>query len=141
VTIGCPFDLVRAVRPDYFTGRRQLVGAPKQWLNVYTPNDILGSNFRNDDLAEQPEPEVIANAIGAGPSGDDPPLQPVNLAYHPGGVPPGSGFLDILVFSGFRAHAQYWDAGTSGEETCFDEIITRLYPDHLLAEPAAPAPA
>ncbi|HZO30249.1 MAG TPA: hypothetical protein VFH48_30115 [Chloroflexota bacterium] len=48
VTIGCPFDLVRMVRPGYFKNRHG-PGASLRggWLNVYTPNDILGSSFRD----------------------------------------------------------------------------------------------
>jgi hypothetical protein len=49
VTIGCPFDFVRTFWSDYFDESRDYTDkVPLRWLNVYSPVDVLGSNFRND---------------------------------------------------------------------------------------------
>ncbi len=60
VTIGCPFDLVRVFWPDYFTKRATIASVPKLWINVYSPIDIMASNFRNNRGIGKPESE---NAI------------------------------------------------------------------------------
>lgn len=106
VTIGSPFDLIRLLLPDYFKERHAVPGLPKTWLNVFAPDDILGSNFRNDGEAAQPEPGVIGRML----SSEAPPATtpvPDNVPYLPGGVP-GRGRL----FGGFRVHGSYWGEGT-----------------------------
>ena len=133
VTIGCPFDMVRLVRPGYFKGRKWLQPGPG-WLNIYTPADILGSNFRDDEDEAPADPAVVerATATESDQSPDFP--VPVNVAYHPGGVPPG-GFLQ-----GFRVHGSYWDPDGSGENSCFVQVVEKLYAgDPILGNPPAPA--
>lgn len=129
VTIGCPFDTVRLVRPDYFKGRDWLPGVPEVWLNVYMPNDILGSNFSDDGADPQPVARVMRRALGirdgAKAAARQPP-QPKNLAYYPGGSPRG-GLVDALLLNGFRVHGQYWDPGEAGEHSCFDIVAEHLY--------------
>ena len=44
-TIGCPFDLVRMLVPAYPAGRRKGTDGDPHWVNVYTPTDLLASNF------------------------------------------------------------------------------------------------
>jgi len=130
VTIGCPFDMVRLVRPDYFKSRQWLANPPK-WLNVFAPADILGSNFRNDGDDAQASPEVMQRAMAPRPTGaPDPPSLPIpeNLAFYPGNVPHG-GLADSLVLSGFRVHGRYWDAAQTGEHSCFDVVAEHLYGD------------
>jgi hypothetical protein len=43
-TIGSPFDFVRTYWPGYFTNRNAL-DAPKYWLNIFSPLDILGPDY------------------------------------------------------------------------------------------------
>ena len=45
VTIGCPFDIIRTYWPSYFTGRQSTTSETLKWINVYSPIDILSSNF------------------------------------------------------------------------------------------------
>jgi hypothetical protein len=126
VTIGCPFDTIRLVRPDYFKERHPSGTAPRQWFNVYTPNDILGSNFRNDDEDAEADPQVIKKAM----QGSDTRLAeitpPVNVPYYAGGVPQGQSLGDAL-FGGMQAHVAYWNASEGGESTCFDALVPLLY--------------
>ena len=55
VSIGYPFDLVRAAEPEYFNGRSAPTLTIEKWWNVTEPDDFLGSNFRLDEAAEDPD--------------------------------------------------------------------------------------
>ena len=57
-TVGCPFDIIRTYWADYFDDRHPGEMPKTRWLNVYSPKDILGSNFRNDDKPGQPEKKI-----------------------------------------------------------------------------------
>ncbi len=136
VTVGCPFDFVRLILPNYFKNRRPLAGVPKQWLNVFAPDDILGSNFRNDGQRGQPQQAVLDVVVaGSGQEAEAVPMPvPLNIPYQPGGVPAGGG-----IFGGFRVHGVYWSDGT-GQETCWKVLAPRLYAEHPLLAPASPPP-
>lgn len=124
VTIGSPFDLVRRLRPKYFTDRHALPEHPKRWFNIYVPYDVLGSNFRNDPKEAQPEKEVISAASKQGGSLPT----PVNVVYLPGGVPrQPPGLADLITVRGLAVHARYWDPSQTNESTCFDAVISKLY--------------
>jgi hypothetical protein len=139
VTIGCPFDMVRLVRPTYFCERTVPEGwteehpTPRQWINVYAPTDILGSNFRNDGEIGEASDDVMAQATG-----NQLPT-PLNQAFSPGGAPVEGNFISMLALSGFRVHRMYWDLGVTDEDTCFDRLIGELYRDDPFL--ASPAPA
>ncbi|MEI8167547.1 MAG: hypothetical protein WCG26_14290, partial [Chloroflexales bacterium] len=47
-TIGSPFDFIRNFWPDYFLSRTKKP-IQTRWINIYAPDDIFGSNFRDDD--------------------------------------------------------------------------------------------
>jgi hypothetical protein len=133
VTVGCPFDVVRLLLPRYFKERRPLEGVPQKWLNVYAPDDILGSNFRNDGKVGPPEDQVLKASSSTATAVQMP--APENIPYLPGGVPAGGGPL-----AGFRVHGSYWGDGT-GEETCWNVLVDRLYGGHaLLASTAVNKP-
>jgi hypothetical protein len=53
VTIGCPFDFIRTYWPTYFEQRVGFQGVPQQWLNIYAPTDVLGSNFLDEDKGDK----------------------------------------------------------------------------------------
>ncbi len=46
-TIGCPFDMVRTLRPTYAEGRSLALKKPPAWVNIYAPIDALGSDFQD----------------------------------------------------------------------------------------------
>ena len=124
VTIGSPFDLVRVVRPDYFANRRGLPEHPERWLNVYVPNDVLGSNFRNDPQQMPPDDNVMRQTTAQGAAIPT----PENVVYLPGGLPAREPRLgDLLGFEGLKVHARYWDPSEQNETTCFDRLVKELY--------------
>lgn len=117
VTVGCPFDLIRSYWPGYFADRRARLPDEAKWINVYAPNDVLGSNFR-DDARDEPATE----GISCGPGGGR--LVPENVVHRRGGT--GAGAVEALLLGGFRAHKTYWDPDDPNEVSCFDQLATRL---------------
>jgi hypothetical protein len=45
-TIGCPADFIRTYWRDYFVSRHT-TQCGVRWLNVYSPDDVLASNFKD----------------------------------------------------------------------------------------------
>ncbi len=117
VTVGCPFDLIRSYWPGYFADRQARLPEDASWVNVYAPNDVLGSNFR-DDARDEPATE----GISCGPGGGR--LVPENVVHRRGGT--GAGAVEALLLGGFRAHKTYWDPDDPNEVSCFDQLATRL---------------
>jgi hypothetical protein len=107
ITIGCPFDFVRQLWPQYFDNRQAASSAPTYWLNVYTPPDALGSNFRDDEL-NQPATVQLGNKA------------PENLTYERGDY----GLLDAMSFLALRTHGIYWKQDEDiQDQGCLREAI------------------
>ena len=118
VTIGCPFDLVRTYWPSYYTERRRRPSVPKQWINVYSPRDVFGSNFVANDGTE----------IGVGLRGGGSERPSENLDW----VVVAEDAKDITVwqllrFPGLKAHGLYWDAAADADESVFSPLVKTLY--------------
>jgi hypothetical protein len=80
----------------------------------------------------------MERAMAPATTGGDTPPQlplPVNLAYYPGGVPPG-GIVGTIILRGFRVHGSYWDPSRTNEHTCFDTIVEKLYEGDPMLESA-----
>lgn len=163
VTVGCPFDFVRTYWPTYFKNRFANA-SPVSWINVYSPMDVLGSNFREWVLRGEKPPadaggsrlrewalggerdagiELRAEpaAVGAGDAPDPAPklARPdLNLAF---GAPTTGGVGETLSFMGFRAHARYWDREADAvlATTCFQEVVRVLYSEDWVLRNSAPA--
>ena len=117
VTVGCPFDLIRSYWPRYFADRRARVPEEAKWINVYAPNDVLGSNFR-DDARDEAATAGISTGSGAGR------IVPENVVHRRVGS--GAGAVEALLLGGFRAHRTYWDPDDPNEVSCFDQLAARL---------------
>lgn len=119
VTIGCPFDMVRTYWRDYFHGRERPQGSRK-WWNVYNPQDILGSNFRDDDQ------RGVGPTKGLGLSSGGQDIRPdENIVYNPSGEM-GLSILGLFMLEGLRAHTAYWDEDVDSE-SCLTAVMGRLY--------------
>lgn len=129
VTIGCPFDLLRAIWKDYFKERNLLPAVPKCWINVYSPLDILGSNFRNDDKTL--EAKVTISPVHQEQGQELKVPLPKNLVYTAGINPKGVSKLAWMSLLGFRAHNMYWKARPQAEISCFYEVLGELYPGEI----------
>lgn len=144
VTIGCPYDFVRTYWPSYFQNRYAAPAARRpRWINIYSPLDVLGSNFideptrrergkfhaaasdgRHDMLrtwdARYQSGIDLLNGEQIRPAFDD------NVAFGPGQG--GTASLGSwLRFVGFRAHGFYWSRESASAVNCFEPVITRLY--------------
>ena len=130
-TIGCPFDLVRTFWPDYFNHRAIGPSVPR-WINVFSPVDLLGSNFANQEGAVPAPTHGInvtdpATKPGPGPSGQNALLPASNLDYDHA----GRKLLDVpnALFGGaYFAHSQYWLKDNTQAESCFNLLVPVLYP-------------
>jgi hypothetical protein len=120
-TIGCPFDLIRTYWPKYFEESSPL-GTPKEWLNVYSPIDILASNFRRDGGTGDPDTGIPTTAAD-----DDASRRPVNIRYGDPTSAAEVGPLQFITMMGFRSHSIYWGRVREAELTAFSPIVSRIY--------------
>jgi len=153
VTIGSPFDLIRTYWPSYFARNRGAVVRPR-WINIYSPLDLLSSNFRNDKLGGNPNRgvvvvwtesdsdetptygglEQIAVVVGTESDSDETPtygsLEQIapdeNVPYTDGPYEGGNRVFGFLALRGLRAHSIYWGEVYEGEKTCFPIVLNRL---------------
>jgi hypothetical protein len=124
-TIGCPFDLIRTLWPGYFRSRQLADGAaPRKWCNIFMLNDILGANFRNDELARPAEEGIEADASGG--KGVRKPDD--NIHFEVGVVEDGTSWLNVIELFGFQAHGLYWGHDNQSEANCFNEVVKFLFP-------------
>jgi len=126
VTIGCPFDLIRLFWPHYFLRRQALEKVPQRWLNVYSPVDILSSNFRNDNKQDVATTTLALAETGAGA------LLPENVAYTKGVNTEDLSVFAWLSLLGIRAHAMYWEAQYESEVSCFSVLTAKMFKNDLL---------
>jgi hypothetical protein len=136
ITIGCPFDLIRTYWPSYFRRRTAAAPDPDQpspparWMNIYSPLDVLGSNFRNDGK-DAPADQGV-QLIGEDPAPATWPIKKPddNVAY--GAGPESAESLrvrDYLMFVGFRVHGFYWNREDEPSTDCFSRVVEALYKD------------
>lgn len=119
VTIGCPFDFIRTYWPEYFGRREAWATAPRRWVNVYAPADVLGSDFRDDTPKGSFERGVEVK------SGD--PRRPTDNIAFGRDLRLGDSFKDIVTLVGFKVHALYWEKGQTFDVNCFDHIVRAVY--------------
>ena len=152
-TIGSPFDFIRNFWPDYFTHRTDLPQNP-YWINIYAPDDIFGSNFRNDSkigsaskgvsISRHPAKENSAEKTSlkeeesgqnlqdsgsvSSPGETTPPRKPdQNLALVTRIRPKGvSSLFDIFTLMGIRSHKVYWETVDDPQINCFDLWVNAL---------------
>ena len=122
VTIGCPFDLIRAFRPEYAGARFGTPPEPGWWTNVYAPSDVLSSNFRNDDEPGQP---LVALPLREPPGATA--LPGANLVYRIDGRDRSVGLRDGLLLRGLQFHAQYWSEADEDAESVFGALVPLLF--------------
>lgn len=115
VTIGCPIDFVSMYWPRYFQDRHATASRPERWINVYSPADVLGSNFKNTEGSEYGI--EVAGQGARRPQGDD------NFAYGPS----AHTLMEWIQLYGFRAHSMYWNLKSENAVSCFEPVVTRLY--------------
>jgi hypothetical protein len=119
-TIGSPFDLIRSFWSTYFE-KRNVCDLNLEWWNIFSPLDLLGSNFRNDDKADHPVESFIFKSGELCEIG----FKPQNIQY--GGDAPIRLSLRFLLLYALRAHSIYWDKSNDNSDA-FEHVIRNLYP-------------
>lgn len=127
VTIGCPYDLVRTFWDEYFSDRKALPDVPGTWLNVFSPVDVLASNFRDDDHVNKKPDQGIRVKREEAPEQPPRNLVPENIPYLEAINPKTLQWLDRVLLIGLRAHSMYWGREFESEANCFNQVIARLY--------------
>ena len=103
VTVGCPVDFIRMYYPQYYA-KRTAPPADIEWLNLYFPRDVLGSNFRDsgdgvddaDDADEADDRRKVFTLDGFTPD--------ANIAVEL----PERARSSFLRMDGLSVHSQYW---------------------------------
>lgn len=127
VSIGCPFDFIRTFWPAYFDSRTVVEGVPYAWVNIFDPNDVLGSNFA-DSVKGVDQPRGVRSTSTAQ-------YLPKNVEYDVK-RDAARGFLAWVQLAGFRAHGHYWERGD-----VFDKNSYRIIIRELRGRPQEPAAA
>jgi hypothetical protein len=128
VTIGCPYDIVRNYYPGYFSNRTRRSNIPRRWFNVYTPVDVLSSNFSDDGGVTK-----ATRTIELRGESNEKLEPPINILYAEGAFPKTQlSIWDVVMLMGFRSHTIYWGPTYESEITCFHQIIPEMYGDDPL---------
>lgn len=102
ITIGTPVEFVKAYYNGYFNDRNKLLDAKITWLNVYSADDALGTNFRKDGKKGESEFGLELNS-----------MKPVNINYEISNVS-SNGIIDAVMLGGIKSHSIYWDEAPDG---------------------------
>jgi hypothetical protein len=126
-TIGSPFDFVHSIRRTWETGRHIRKDVPPYWLNVYSPDDLLGSNFRGDPNPGEATKGIVP--IGAEADPDTKVKGPIfrpkdNLAWDLGIE---MTFGNLIELYGFTSHGMYWGDDDTSDANVFDLVVRNLY--------------
>jgi hypothetical protein len=134
VTIGSPFDLIRAYWPDYFKARVAVPGVPRRGINLYSALDLLGSNFRNDPQQADAEPHIHCPAAQSshldgidGGRIDPKPSDHDNIPYEQVMQAKHRSLFGLLTLQGLKVHSLYWEPSHEEERNCFSYILPRMY--------------
>jgi len=116
VTVGSPYDLVRSFWPGYFEGRRGADEGIERWLNVFSPDDVLSSNFR-DDAGEANRAEFgVVTAAGE--------VKPENIVFD--WVARKRKYMPERLVRFTQLHLAYWGADANAR-TFMDEVVRGVY--------------
>jgi hypothetical protein len=123
VTIGCPYDLIRVFWPKYFDGREAIENVPKAWINIYSPIDVMGSNFSNRPGVQEPNFEKAVDLRKGGEK-----IQPSHSFPYVKGRPKEKlSFFNLITLVGLQAHTTYWEKEFESEDTAYTIIIKQMY--------------
>ncbi len=123
ITVGSPFDIIRTFWPDYFKARKRSPGQMK-WINVFSRNDVLSSNFSNeaDPAIEKPE-------FGMGDKSNR--LLPNNV--HFGGSATRQMNLLERMNRARHLHIEYW-GGSDFAKSFLYQIVPDVWAGHAALE-------
>lgn len=114
VTIGTPFEFISSYYPGVYKNRNVQLDDQLTWINVYSSDDALATNFRKDGNIG--EAEFGVNQTSS---------KPINKNYE---IAPSMRFdlINFLSFYYIRVHGMYWDEEPEGQSCVgliYDEMI------------------
>ena len=124
VGIGNPYDVVRTFWPRYFLDRQSQPMAPKRWINIYSPRDLLSSNFRNDRKEIAPENALVPGAVPKKGKGV---AVPENIIFPFGDSLQDTPIWQIPFKVRVDTHSQYWSGNSRDGNPCFIRVAELLY--------------
>lgn len=113
ITIGSPYEFVKAYYPNFYDNRSLIMEDRIQWLNVYSISDAFATNFRKDGVIGPSEFGILHSK-----------LSPINLNYEIAPVQKFSLFNFITLYH-LKIHQHYWDKNSQGQ-SCMRMIYNEM---------------
>jgi len=113
ITIGTPYEFVKAYYPNFYDNRSLIMEDRVQWLNVYSISDAFATNFRKDGVIGPSEFGILHSK-----------LSPINLNYEIAPVQKFSLFNFITLYH-LKIHQHYWDKTSQGQ-SCMRMIYNEM---------------
>lgn len=113
ITIGSPFEFIKAYYPSYYKDRCKIMEKKIAWINVYSIADAMATNFRRDSKRGEAQfglPGFVH--------------KPHNLNYEVAPVKNNTVFGFFSLYS-IRVHNMYWDPSVEGQ-SCIRMIYNEL---------------
>jgi hypothetical protein len=112
VTIGTPFEFINSYYPTFYKGRNTEMADEVSWINIYSIDDALATNFRTDDKEGEAQFGVTRTS-----------RKPVNINYQV--VPFSRGLWAFIMLTSLRAHGMYWDNRPVGQ-SCLVRVLNEM---------------
>lgn len=119
VTVGCPHDFIAIYFPNFLKNRDLTMNNKLQWINVYSLEDSLGSNFRKDSKPGDPVYSF-----------DKKVQMPININYEIAKTNMNFIYQFISLYS-LKAHTKYWDE-EDDSSTCLKLVVPKMKTLNLL---------
>ena len=134
VTIGSPFDFIHMLWPKYFANRNPLPDLV--WYNIYSPEDVLSSNFRGHSKIESAQKGEVEGSSQDKEklSGATWLMPPTNIKYTLRNGDDQLTFWDLLQLMGLRNHSKYWEREKGLQINAFDVAVSRMFKDSPLLQ-------
>lgn len=113
ITIGSPYEFVKAYYPNFYNNRSLIMEDRVQWINVYSISDAFATNFRKDGVIGPSEFGILHSK-----------LSPINLNYEIAPVQKFSLFNFITLYH-LKIHQHYWDKTSQGQ-SCMRMIYNEM---------------
>ena len=137
VTLGSPVAFILTYWPGYFAQRSRRHAALKAWVNVFSPLDVLATQF--DPPRPSPGEPALQRSHGTpdtlwrGPDREH--------AFREGAAEGRLTWFGAMTLLGLRAHSMYWAPEDGHERNCLHLVIADLFPGEAGAAPGDDAPS
>lgn len=119
ITIGTPFEFVQSYYSRFYKKRKKELGDQLCWLNVYSTQDMLATNFRKDMEADEASFGIDKMA-----------KKPININYE---LAPKKIFpiISFLTLYNIKVHGMYWDSNSDGQ-SCLRLVYAEMKKNNLI---------